>query len=229
MRNWQHMDAYLDELSQDVYSQPVDRGHTGMIWDVFYKWIQGLGFTSVLDVGCGANAVAQSFFLGKEYTGISLGDDAILAQGQGKNVLDMDMSFMDFPEDSFDLVWCRHTFEHSPVPLLTLMEFHRVAKTWLCLIVPNPNRFTWAGRNHYSVTEPRQLVWLLRRAGWKPEKIELNSEEFRFLCAKSPRVSYEGYAEAPLDHKIYAFERDDLLSYDGQTIIVAEALNKVRR
>jgi len=227
VRNWQHIESYLDELSQDVYSQPIDKGHTRMIRDVFAKWISSLGFNSVLDVGCGADAIAKEIFGGKEYTGISLGEDAVLAQGH--NVLNMDMSFIDFPNGTFDLVWCRHTFEHSPMPLLTLMEFHRVAKNWLCLIVPNPKRYTYIGRNHYAVTEPRQLVWLLRRAGWKPEKIELNSEEFRFLCVKCPRISYEGYAEAPLNHKIYSFERDDLLVYDGQTIIVSEALEKVRR
>ena len=231
MRNWSHIEFYLDELSSDVYSQPPDEGHLQMIQDVFTKWINALGCKSVLDVGCGATAIAHPLFRdagAESYTGISLGEDAILAQSRGENVLDMDMSFLNFPNDNFDMVWCRHTFEHSPMPLLTLMEFHRVSKNWLCLIVPNPDYFTYVGRNHYAVSNPRQLVWLLRRAGWKPILIELNSKEFRFLCQKQPRISYEGYADEPLNHNIYRFERDDLLKYDGRTIVVAEELIKVR-
>ena len=212
MRDYRNIDRYLNELSSDIYSQPPDEGHTEMIRDVFEKWIYGMDCKNVLDIGCGATAVAEQFFklTGMYYTGISLGEDAVSAQILDKNVYDMDMSFLDFEDESFDLVWCRHTLEHSPMPLLTLMEFHRVSREWLCLIMPNPHYYTYSGRNHYYVAEPHQVAWLLRRSGWQPVKVELNQTEFRFLCVKRPRVGYEGYVEAPLPNKVYEFERDAL-------------------
>ena len=212
MRDYSRIDKYLNELVSDVYSQPPDEGHLAMIQDVFDKWIYGMDCKSVLDIGCGSEAIAEPLFrtAGMWYTGISIGEDAVLAQSVGKNVLDMDMSFLEFDDESFDLVWCRHTLEHSPMPLLTLMEFHRVSKEWLCVIMPNPQYYTYSGRNHYYVAEAHQVAWLLRRAGWQPVKVELNQTEFRFLCVKQPRIGYEGYVEAPLPNTVYEFERDGL-------------------
>ncbi len=215
MRDFSNINRYLDELSQDIYSQPEDDGHTEMIRDVFSKWTWMLAAESVLDVGCGAEQVAKKFFdeLQVEYTGISLGEE---------NQIQMDMSFLDFEDESFELIWCRHVLEHSPMPLLTLMEFHRVSSGSLCLIMPNPSHFTFTGRNHYYVAERHQIAWLLRRAGWQIVEMEFTSEEFRFMCVKQPRISYEGYVSAPLDAKVYQFERDGLV--DDQIIDTEQAM-----
>lgn len=210
MRDYTHIDKYLNELAGDVYAQPFDDWHMQMSEDVLHQWIIGLGLESVIDIGCGATAISEPFFTenGIHYTGISLGEDAQTAQNFGKNVFDMDMSFLTFPDEVFDLVWARHVLEHSPMPVLTLMEWHRVARKWLCLIMPNPTHFTYVGRNHYSVMEPHHIVWLLRRAGWKIVQHQLLDMEFRFLCEKQPRISYEGYAEIPLSKQLHEFERD---------------------
>lgn len=219
MRNYQNIDRYLTELSRDIYPQPQDSGHTDMIEDVFERWIRELPIARVLDVGCGATQVAKQFFdkIKVDYWGISLGDDAAGA-------IKMDMSFLSFPDSVFDLVWCRHTLEHSPMPLLTLMELHRVSRNFLCLIVPNPDYFTYAGRNHYAVSDERHTVWLLRRAGWRPLRVQLGHEEYRFLCKKEPRIGYEGYAPSPLPHNIYAFERDLLVN--DQDVDVEQWMNE---
>lgn len=209
-RNYNHIDEYLNELAGDIYAQPADAWHSQMSLDILNRWIEGLPVRSVLDVGCGAEAIAEPFFSTRniDYTGISLGGDVTTAQERGKNVLDMDMSFLSFDDNSFDLVWARHVLEHSPFPILSLMEWHRVSKTWLCLIMPNPNHFTYVGRNHYSVMETHHIVWLLRRAGWKVIMHEFIAEEFRFLCSKQDRISYEGYVAAPMDRELHEFERD---------------------
>ena len=85
------------------------------------------------------------------------------------------------------LIWYfpRHSLEHSPMPLLTLMEWHRVARQYLMLIVPNPDYYTYIGKNHYAVMDKQQLSWLLRRAGWRVVAKDFSEfTELRFLCNK---------------------------------------------
>jgi len=187
-RDFFNLNYYLNILMGDVYAQPEDDGHTEMIREVFRMWISNMTTChSVLDVGCGATAVAEPFFkaVGMEYTGISLGDDALTAQELGKNVKVMDMSFLEFGENSFDLIWCRHCLEHSPMPLLTLFEFARVARNWLCVIVPKPSFFGRVGQNHYSVLEADHWLHLMDRAGWRPMwQYHDHEQEFRFMMEK---------------------------------------------
>lgn len=83
----------------------------------------------------------------------------------------MDFNFLVWQDETFDLVWSRHTLEHSPFPLITLMEWRRVTKAtgFLALIMPAPEPegfWTVHGRNHYSVLPKENVEWLLRRAGW---------------------------------------------------------------
>ncbi len=187
-RNFKNLNIYLNSLLVDDYGQLPDAGHTQMISEVMRKWISNMSdCKNVLDIGCGATAVAESFFKKSniEYTGITLGKDGISAQELGKNVRIMDMSFLEFDDNSFDLVWCRHSLEHSPMPLLTLMEFERVAKNWLCLIVPKPEFFGKVGLQHYSVLDEEQWKFLMDRAGWKIIWIDHSHEqEFRFMAEK---------------------------------------------
>lgn len=187
-RNFLNLEHYLNRLLGDDYGQSPDAGHTAMIRDVFHKWIVNVKpLHSVLDVGCGAVCIAEPFFtkLGVAYTGITLGKDYVVAKGKGKNVYVMDMTFMDFLDDTFEMIWCRHTLEHSPMPLLTLMEFYRVARNWLCLILPNPEYYGRSGQNHYSVLYDDQWEFLMARAGWRPVwKDFSNTTEYRYLAEK---------------------------------------------
>ena len=108
------------------------------------------------------------------------------------------------------IIFSRHYLEHSPFPLLTLMEWHRVSKKYLCLVLPNPEYFTYVGRNHYAVMgDKTQIRWLLRRAGWKIIKRKYTEFEYRYLCEKKERIGYEGWAEIPLPTYIYENDRDD--------------------
>lgn len=187
-RDFKHMDTYLNELLWDAYPQPPDKGHTSMIREVFHNWIVNVNpCQNVLDVGCGAVCIAEPFFkkLNIEYQGITVGKEYVQAKGAGYNVLNMDMSFLEFPEGHFDLIWARHVVEHSPMPLITLMDFHRVSRNWLCLIVPKPEFFGRTGKNHYSVLYDDQWKFLLNMAGWKPVWIDhSHSQEYRFFCER---------------------------------------------
>lgn len=206
MRNWDLIDQYYEELLADTYGQPEDAGHTDMAEDVIVKWMPKISDAkSVLDVGCGTGFCSQFFIQYKmEYTGIAVG-----VSSETPKILDLDYNFSMLPFESYDLIFSRHSLEHSPFALFTLMEWHRIAKKYLILVLPNPDYYTFIGRNHYSVMERQQVKWLLRRAGWKLlDKDYTEYTELRFLCEKMPRVGPEGYVQR-LTEEVYEKDRDD--------------------
>jgi SAM-dependent methyltransferase len=193
VRDYTKIDSYLNELLDDVYPQPVDPGHLRMATDIIGKWISRISDRplSILDVGCG-EAFVQSLFesQGCIYTGVTLGQDAKIAQDLGRNVLLGDFHFLDFHDQSFDLVFSRHSLEHSPMPLLALMEWHRVARAWMVVVLPNPVHYAWEGKNHYSVMSRTQALSMLLRAGWNAIWTDDSEEtELRFMCEKRPRLN----------------------------------------
>lgn len=203
MRDYKHIDKYLDILRQDIYSQPPDGGHNVMLAEAMKKWdIHFLNIKNVLDIGAGKECIAKPYFDEHNiaYTGIAIGEE---------NIKEMDMSFLEFSDDSFGAIFARHVLEHSPMALLTLMEWHRVSSHFLFLVMPNPEYYGYIGRNHYSVMTKPQIKWLLRRAGWQVWEKDYTESEFRFVCIKQPLLSYEGYAPAPLPNAIYEADRDD--------------------
>lgn len=168
MRNYENFDRHLDALLDDIYDQPADGGHD--------RWarraIQTFGeyvdqCESVLDVGCGSGFCEPMFAnRGLTWTGVTLGKDADKAKALGRPIHKLDMTFLNYPDETYDLVFARHVLEHSPFPLITLMEWRRVAKKYLLLIAPAPEHWGYRGRNHYAVMNQDQIVWLCERAGW---------------------------------------------------------------
>jgi len=212
MRDWSKIDNYYRELLDDIYYQENDEGHTRMSSKFIHEFLLsklGKGIR-LLDLGCGTGFMQPIIEnTGASYTGISWNDKEIT---KGKkydyNIYMMDFSFLSYPDNSFEILFSRHSLEHSLFPILTLMEWHRVSNKWLALVMPNPNHFGFVGKNHYNVANASQVHWWLRRAGWKTESFKKTKEEYWFICEKKPRISYEGWVEAPLPTPIYNFERD---------------------
>lgn len=168
MRNWKYHDQYITKLYGEIYEQPPDEGHTIQAQSVIDYWMSRMTTChSVLDVGCGYGFCQPMFGKwGVSYEGIALGTDVIKAQELGHNVKRMDFNFLEYDDNSFDLIFARHSLEHSPMPLLTLMEWERVAASWLGIVLPAPEWYTYTGRNHYSVMNWEQILNLLDVAGW---------------------------------------------------------------
>lgn len=186
-RNYEYFDAYLNSLFGDIYEQPPDVGHTRMSLEVIDNWIPKLvGCKTVVDMGCGQIAPQGAFEqYGVTYLGVAIGRDVVVAKSEGKAVINADMTFTDLETNSFDLVYSRHSLEHSPFPLLTLMEWRRVARNWLLLILPRPEFFGRVGKNHYSVFFRDQWIAMLERAGWQVIwEDDSESQEYRFMCQK---------------------------------------------
>ena len=167
-RDYDQFDKYVTQLTQDVYAQPPDAGQQAMgenVINTYGRIPQGL--KTVLDVGCGQGQFKEPLeALGLEWTGITLGEDYQVCKENGLNVHEVDMTFMPFEDNSFDMVFARHTLEHSPFPLITLMEFRRVCSGYLLMIVPATDMFEYRGANHYSVLPFDLWDWLLKRSGW---------------------------------------------------------------
>lgn len=170
MRNYKNIDRYLNVLAGDIYPQPEDDGHSGLAKKVIDTWMSRMtSCKSVLDVGCGTGFCQPMFSeWGVEYTGVCLGHDYTSARESGRNVHRMDYHFLEYEDKSFDMIFSRHSLEHSPMPLLALMEWERVSRQWLGLVMPAPEWYTYSGLNHYSVMNQEQLLNILARAGWKP-------------------------------------------------------------
>lgn len=196
MRDYLFIDKYLNELQEDIYPQPPDPIHTVLAHQVIIKWANNPEYpiNDVLDVGCG-QGFCSAFFrsMGIEYTGITLGKDYDVCREAGLHVYKMDFSFLtDLVSDYSDLIFARHVLEHSPMPLLTLMEWHRVCGEYLILVSPKPSYWGRVGRNHYSVLERDHLEFLLIRAGFEIIEEDHSEEtEFRFFCKKLPREGWQ--------------------------------------
>lgn len=190
MRDYRHVERYLNELAGDVYGQPPDEGHQEALEEIAGKWLSHLhGLQTILDVGCGQG---QAFEVLGRYAqrvvGVTLGGDAEVCREKGLDVHRADLAFLPFEDEVFDLVWARHIAEHAPAPLLALMEWHRVARQWLLLVTPSLDHYGPGGRNHYYVLLPEQWRALLERAGWHIIWTdESHATEHRWLCEKVER------------------------------------------
>jgi len=138
MRDYTRIDHYLDQLISEIYPQPQDDGHTAWANESIEYFCANMEkCRTVVDVGCG-EAFCQPIFENKGfgYLGVCLGDDFRVALEKGRVVIEADFSFLEFPENSFDLVYSRHSLEHSPFPLLTLMDWKRITRKYISLVVP---------------------------------------------------------------------------------------------
>jgi SAM-dependent methyltransferase len=187
MRDYQHIERYLNTLAGDIYPQPSDPGHQAMLTNICEKWLPSLtNLNSILDVGCGQG---QAFPTLKQHArrveGITLGTDVNVCQSKGLKVKSADMSFLPYPDEDFDLIFARHVLEHSPAPLLSLMEWWRVSKQWLMLIMPDPKHYGYIGKNHYYVFVREQVDNILVQARWRPIwRDEEEKTELRIFCEK---------------------------------------------
>ena len=169
MRDFKYIDGYLDKLGTEIYAQPQDRGHTALAWESINKFYRLMSHPkTVLDLGCGEGFCQRFFeFHNSEYIGVCLHEDYDVAVADGKNVLNIDFSFLPFEDSSYEFLYSRHSLEHSPMPLLTLMEWHRVTSRYLGIVLPAPEHWRYGGRNHYFVLNRRQWKVLFEVAGFK--------------------------------------------------------------
>ena len=90
-------------------------------------------------------------------------------------------------DESYDPLYSRHSLEHSPMPLLTLMEWHRITKKYLAVAVPSIEFVGYTGRNHYYILNQEQWKNLFNVAGFDV----IFEKNKRYRDEKSPDTEVE--------------------------------------
>ena len=80
------------------------------------------------------------------------------------------MSFQSVEDADYDVLFARHSLEHSPYTLLTLLEFNRILKptgtAYIAMTSPSCTRALEEYDNHYAIMGAQQWRALMIRAGF---------------------------------------------------------------
>ena len=169
--------AYRELCLSHVYSEPDTNMHMMVMDSMIPKFVNEYKLDEsnrILDIGCGRGYGMKKFAeLGcSDISGLTLSkEDADAARERGFEVVEEDMSFQSAADGTYDVLFARHSLEHSPYPLLTLLEFRRILKTgglaYIEMPSPQCTRDLESYDNHYAIMGPRQWRALMIRAGFK--------------------------------------------------------------
>jgi SAM-dependent methyltransferase len=167
---------FLNRIKKEVFSEADSELHTSLIDQMVPQFVRFLPNrqVAILDVGCGQGYACVKFrSLGFEnLTAITLSPEDVQATCErGFACYQMDMSFLKFDDNAFDVLWVRHALEHSPFPYLTLLEFNRVLNkdglVYLEMPMPDTPRQLEFWPNHYSLFNEKMWSSLFGRSGFK--------------------------------------------------------------
>jgi len=203
---------YVDYLYQThIYDEGESGFHKDLTAQVVKGYIDPLNLPKdahILDLGCG-----PGYFLDEmkdrrytNVTGVTLSPgDIKICESKGHTIKKYDLSFIPqrdgYNDESVDFIFLRHAFEHSPYPIISLMEYNRLLKQngKLYIEVPQPNcdrKHEW-NLNHYSIFGEQQLAALLQRCGFEIDAF--NTIEFDLQAKKD-----DSDEAVPVREKYYA-------------------------
>jgi SAM-dependent methyltransferase len=185
---------YYDHVLSTVYSEGESPFHRTITTDVVTRFIDPLDLPKhsvILDLGCGPgyflDEMGQRGFTNVQGISLSAADIEICSAKGHKNLSRSDMNFLSAKDESVDLLFCRHSLEHSPFPYITLIEYNRVLKPRGVLYVevpaPDCELRHETNRNHYSVLGRSMWLSLLERTGfdvaWHDYEFPVRFEDHR--------------------------------------------------
>lgn len=167
--------------TQHMYDEEQASWHQLLTEQVVAQYIDPLDLpkdAQIADLGCG-----PGYFLDemkkREYqnvVGVTLSPNDYKSNiEKGHNVKRYDFTWLPqtdgFEDEKFDLVFIRHTLEHSPYPIFTLMEINRILKQNGKVYVETPaplnDRPHEFNLNHYSIFDAQMLIALMLRTGFE--------------------------------------------------------------
>jgi SAM-dependent methyltransferase len=141
----------------------------------------------VLDVGAG-DCVTSDLLKGRvrSWIGINKGGDFTTSTAQGYNVQQMDMHFLDFADNSFDLVIAVNVLEHAYCPILALFEWARVCRHYCYIQLPVPAALGGIPAyeeipDHFYIQSPLMWEKLFTKAGFFIVKKSQDGGEYQWL------------------------------------------------
>lgn len=238
-----HQPEMMDEtemayLYDGHYRPPVPPqeyldGNCATAFEVF-SWIMEHGGAhgagrSVLDIGCAAGLFLQPFArTGWEAVGLDAGS-AWIEYGRERLGLDLRSEFFtrdSFPGRRFECILFSHVLEHvfDPMPVLDAIREKLSDDGVLFIGTPNvlvPKRTLHPGLfggDHVRLFSPRTLTAYLRRAGFRPIRIEtFHGRGLRALCVKTGRRESSGPVAGDDGASVRALYRG-LLQPDSSTV-----------
>ncbi len=194
----QHL-QYLDarDVACNESPQVVTRRHEFVA--NLHPLLRALGVHSVLDVGCAG--ITRNWWIdhGYDWHGLTLPRDAHKLMAQGIPVDVADVASMPCGDGAFDLVYASHVLEHSPMPLVALLEIRRVAR-FLAFAVPRWPRMV-DEPYHYSCAPLEMWRQWLDVSRWAIVADFSGSRDFEFLCIHpSDAVALEA-VKSPLEER----------------------------
>ncbi|HXH11560.1 MAG TPA: glycosyltransferase [Alphaproteobacteria bacterium] len=202
LKYWQHQYELAKQnqehrLPEDCMRMPSNELHQLMAKDFWQEVPKD--FHTILDVGCSDGYMVKVFKdAGKDAVGINdflYPTDKLFIDEFNLKVYEMDMHSMDFDDQSFDAVWCRHTLEHSFAPLQVLFEIYRITKDngYLFAVLPPPPDPPEAYEGHWHQIPQYQFKYLLEmchfeilsmRTAYFSYQRENDNLEIRAICRK---------------------------------------------
>lgn len=191
---------YYDHVLSTVYAEGESPFHKTITSDVIQRFIRPTNIkldAKILDLGCGPGYFLDAMRdLGySNLEGVTLSpEDHELCVSKGHQVRRSDMNFLADRDESVDMLFCRHSLEHSPFPYITLLEYNRVLRPQghLYVEVPSPEceRRQEENRNHYSILGREMWLQLFRRTGFDVEWFDY---EFPVTFGQDPKQYMERY------------------------------------
>ncbi len=172
---FERFENFMEKIKNDTYPETPLEEHKSITKEMINSLLNKYPLSKnskILDVGCGQGVAIEHFKVrGFSPIGITLNkEDLSVCKQKDYEVYEMDQSFLDFNDEEFDLVWCRHCLEHSIFPYFTLGELFRVLKHkgYLYIEVPAPDTSCnhQANKNHYSTLGKSMWNELIRRTGF---------------------------------------------------------------
>jgi SAM-dependent methyltransferase len=160
------------QFYEDQYREGQEYARTSKLFTL--RCVPDGGGLSVLDVGCGTGDNSERIAAkGHTVRGVDISANAIeryCRRGFEGRVVDLERG-LDFPAESFDLVFCSEVIEHLAAPEVLARETFRVLRGGGHLVVSTPNSAFWLyrmlGLVGFTVSElqhPKHVQFFSRRS-----------------------------------------------------------------
>lgn len=193
--------------------------------------------SKILDVGCGTGHLLV--YLKNEGFSNLTGIDPYIQQDifyeNGVKIFKRDLDEID---DSYDFIMLHHAFEHIADPLKTINELYRKTRHNGMVLIRMPIASSYAWRTyrtdwvqldaprHFYIHTVRSMDLLSKRAGFKVEMVEYDSDAFQFWGSEQYQKDIPLHHPRSLLHGINnsIFSESDIESFEKR----AQELNDAR-